>query len=125
MGLGALSRRLLTREDDVVYVTGSVQSEVDRISAGINECLTGTGGTRRTQEARDGQPMEPDGTRPRPGPEIVPVDTSSLETWMGTDNHSLTLLVVPEGIRAASLHRLADHAASGSAAALVLVPRRR
>jgi hypothetical protein len=128
-GLSALSRRLLTEEHHVVYVTGSVQGQVDQISTGLTECLNGSTDARETgqheQEPRNGHAKESGAPRLRPIPEIVAVDSSDLETWLGPDERSLTLLVVPEGIRASSLHRLADQAASGSDAALVLVPRKR
>ena len=125
MGLTALSRRLLTEDHEVVYVTGSVQGEVDQISAGISECFNGQQSPKHGQEPRNGHAHKTEGARLHPIPEIVAVDRKSLESWLGSDERSLTLLVVPEGIRAASLQRLADQAASGRSAGLVLVPHKR
>jgi capsular polysaccharide biosynthesis protein len=126
-GVGALSRRLLKGEYDVVYVTGSSQRQVDGVANSVCRFLanarSGTG---------LGQPPVAVG-QDRPSlsrlvvPEITAVGPASLETWVeAPGRRSLVLLVVPEGIRSKSLHRMIDAHASGSASALVLVtgPRR-
>jgi capsular polysaccharide biosynthesis protein len=122
VGIGALARRLLIEGHEVVYVTGPVQSQVDQVSASISSVLAkarvGPPGTT----ASDGEDAA---TRPRrtsPTPDIVALETSSLEEWIATpDTGALTLLVVSEGIRARSLRTLVDQHASGTAAALALV----
>jgi hypothetical protein len=108
VAVGSLSRRLLREKHDVVYVAGPVRSQVDQVAAGVEAFLTHAGAT--------------------PGasvPEVSTLSTSSLETWVAApDRCSLTLLVVPEGIRSATLRQLADQHSSGGATAVVLVSRR-
>jgi hypothetical protein len=92
LAVGALSRRLLRDKHDVVYLAGPVRSQVDQVAAGLQAFLTNAG----TPPAA-------------PVPEVTTLAASSLETWVAaTDRCSMTLLVVPEGIRSATLHQLAD-----------------
>jgi hypothetical protein len=122
MDLGALSRRLLTGGYEVVYVAGPAESQTGRVSTSISELLDAAriashlqtpGGN---QKRRTGPPSE------RSIPRIVVLDVTSLEHWIGTpDDCSLTLVLVPEGIRARALHKLLDRHATGSPTALVLM----
>jgi hypothetical protein len=125
VAVGALSRRLLREKHDVIYVTGPVQSDVERIGAAVDAFLATARSTRATPiYAYDEHDADsPKGLVP---PEIVTLEASSLETWVEPpDRCSLTLIVVPEGIRSSVLHRLVDQHGAGGSAALVLVPRQR
>jgi hypothetical protein len=122
VGVGALARRLLMEGHQVVYVTGTAQSQVDQVSASISSVLARARAAPPRATGTDG-PDEASGARRKaPTLEIVALETSSIEEWIGTpDDEALTLLVVPEGIKARSLRTLVDQHASGSAAALALV----
>jgi len=123
MAIGALSRRLLKEEHDLVYVTGPVQGQVDRVAGAVAKFLSDARSSSPPLSFADLE-ADPRGAKDFPGPEITILDPSSLETWVEPPGHcSLTLLVVPEGIRARSLHQLVDQRTSGGAAALVLVAR--
>jgi hypothetical protein len=125
MAIGAVSRRLLKGEHDVVYVTGPVQGQVDRVASGVSTFLGSSQNSGSSLAYGDLGPRDPTSPRSRSAPEIAALDSSSLETWVEAPGHcSLTLLVVPEGIRAGSLRQLVDQRTAGSAAALVLVARR-
>ena len=121
VGVAALARRLLMEGHEVVYVTGPVQSQVDQVCASINGVLAkARAGPPRTTGASQDEATR--GRRTPPTPEIVALETTSIEEWIGApDNGGLTLLVVSEGIKARSLRTFVDQHASGNAAALALV----
>ncbi len=126
VGIGALARRLVTAGHDVVYVTGPEQSQVDRVAGIISSFLGRTRAAPPGQAHLDAQAGVTGPGSARPTLEVVAVEGSSLEAWIGApDDAALTLLVVPEGIRAKSLRMLvAEHASSGTAAlALVTLHR--
>ena len=121
VGVGALARRLLREGHEVVYVTGPVQSQVDQVSASISTVLARARAAAQ-ENGRAARTRRREARRKPPTPEIVALETTSIEEWIGTpDNGGLTLLVVPEGIKARSLRTLVDQHASGNAAALALV----
>jgi hypothetical protein len=125
MAIGALSRRVLAEKHDVVYLTGPVQSQVERVASSVGAFLANAPGSGPAQPYGDAALTSTSPTARR-APEVTVLDQASLETWVEDPDHcSLTVLVVPEGIRAGALHRLVDQRVSGNAAALVLtVPRR-
>jgi len=123
LAVGAVSRRLLKGEHDVVYVTGPVQGQVERLAGAVSGFLAHAGGRAA--------PSDPFGETEHPllgphSPEVTALDPSALETWVEDPQRcSLTLLVVPEGIGARPVQHLVDQRGSGSAAAVVLTARRR
>jgi len=125
MAIGALSRRLLTKEHDIVYVSGPDPGQVDRVANSVSTFLADVQTSR--PPLAPGELGQDWSSRKRiPVPEVATLDSSALETWVESPEHcSLTLLVVPEGIRATSLRQQADQHASSSAAALVLVTHHR
>lgn len=124
MAVGAISRRLLAEKHDVVYVTGPVQSQVERVASSVSAFLANARGSSTPQTYGDAALTS--SAAARRAPEVTVLEPSSLETWVEDPDHcSLTVLVVPEGIRAGALHRLMDQRVSGGAAALVLtIPHR-
>ena len=126
MAIGALSRRLLLEKHDVVYVTGPVQSQVERIASSVSAFLANARGPNPAAQTYGDAALTSSSPSARRAPEVTALDPTSLETWVEDPDHcSLTVLVVPEGIRAGALHRLVDQRVSGNAAALVLtVPHR-
>jgi len=124
MALGALARRLLREKHEVIFVTGPVQSQADRVAAAVEAFFANVRHTRGAQAHPDSA-HDKDSTGGLVPPEITTLDASSLETWVEPpDRCSLTLVVVPEGIRSSMLHRLVDqHRASGAAALVLVSPR--
>jgi hypothetical protein len=109
MALGALSRRVLATQCRVVHVTGAFADQVNVVAAGIRDLVHSPLAQPRTEHEIE-------------VPEVVAVNRFSLERWVGTPiDNSLTLVVIPQGIRARSLRTLVDRYASGSPTALVLV----
>lgn len=122
LAMRALCRRLLAADQDVVLVAGSRKAEVDQVCANLTTMLASARivGSSQTSETKAGGGKRALGRVAIP--EIVAVDPSSPDLWVERPgSRALTLLLVPEGIRSSSLHRMVDQYASGSQSALALI----
>ena len=120
MAVGALGRRLLRGEHDVVHVTGPDQVKVKRVAASVSQFLN-TARESAQPSVFGSTESDPRAGQGRKAVEVRALDPASLETWVEpADRCSMTLLVVPEGIRSSALRRLVDQRVAGSAGAVFL-----
>lgn len=122
LAMRALCRRLLAGGHEVVLVAGTSRKEVQGFCTDMKSLLANAHVVAPTETLDPGSVRGARSSSTPPVPEIVALDPTSSDLWVDApDGRSLTLLLVPEGIRSSVLRRIVDQYASGTHAALALV----